>query len=618
MIPEQTVGDFKNEIKTQHLLGNYNSDNSYVLTLWKGGQLKYTYTKDDEPLNAWVTIDKDSIFKLLAPAEANRVEENDNNKGNCLHAYYMLRVPMAVSPAWLITVAGKGHKSTLLIQEDILLLSRNTRRILAKFGSINDMKLLDGHEPWYVHNHFSLDNSEERIDFTNLEVAVCFAQASLDVHVEIFNRNTKEVDNSERAHKIACRIKDQLKLHPHITPELQFDVFVDKMQGYQKILDDQESFQPLGTLVADFTFGDGSRRAEMYRAERIHKKVLNNSDKSANHQLQVYLAKSQSMAFWFIGQLAYMNDELINSQGQPSFHYFLYEVKEQSPRYTFLGYASLYVPEKYFNSARIGHLMLSPPYTHSGIGSKFLDAIYGDLLKDDKVEYITIEKPAERLKLVRNFTDCRNLLKMPEFSRSEILDTDVITEDMKAAAKKIKLEKNQYEKAFQIIRLYYLSGDQENFPGNLSDKDRNLWNRHGWVVKRLQKFVGMPHWSPIREPPPMVFEEDQEWSLPDELPECYVRRTLYEDMKPRAENEPTQRDQVVPIELRMCSRQLTRHIAHYFSKLGRLHVRKQKTDQITESIKTKVEAKIPETRKRYTLRSMTPSPYVFTRGLNNN
>ncbi|KAI1705915.1 hypothetical protein DdX_13356 [Ditylenchus destructor] len=90
MIPEQTVGEFKNEIKTQHLLGNYNSDNSYVLTLWKGGQLKYTYTKDDEPLNAWVTIDKDSIFKLLAPAEVNRVEENYNNKGNCLHAYYMV------------------------------------------------------------------------------------------------------------------------------------------------------------------------------------------------------------------------------------------------------------------------------------------------------------------------------------------------------------------------------------------------------------------------------------------------------------------------------------------------------------------------------------------------
>ncbi|KAI1708158.1 papain family cysteine protease domain-containing protein [Ditylenchus destructor] len=363
--------------------------------------------------------------------------------------------------------------------------------------------------------------------------------------------------------------------------------------------------------------GDGSRRAEMYRAERIHKKVLNTSDKSANHQLQVYLAKSQSMAFWFIGQLAYMNDELINSQGQPSFHYFLYEVKEQSPRYTFLGYASLYVPEKYFNSARIGHLMLSPPYTHSGIGSKFLDAIYGDLLKDDKVEYITIEKPAEQLKLVRNFTDCRNLLKMPEFSRSEVLDTDVITQDMKAAAMKIKLEKNQYEKAFQIIRLYYLSGDQENFHGNLSDKDRSMWKRHSWVVKRLQKFVGMPHWSPIREPPPMVFEEDQDWSLPDELPECYVRRTLYEDMKPRAENEPTQGDQVVPIELRMCSRQLTPHIAHFFSKLRRLHVRKQKIDQITESIQKKVEAKIPATRRRYPLRSMTPSPYVFTRGLNN-
>ncbi|KAI1699036.1 histone acetyltransferase type B catalytic subunit [Ditylenchus destructor] len=463
-------------------------------------------------------------------------------------------------------------------------------------GSINDMKLLDGHEPWFVHNHFSLDNSEERIDFTNLEVAVCFAQASLDAHVEIFNRKTKEVDTSERAHEIARRIKDQLKLHPNISPELQFGVFADKKQGYQKILDDQERFQPLGTLVADFTFGDGSRRAEMYRAERIHKKVLNSSDKHANHLLQVYLAKTQSMAFWFISQLAYMNDELINSQGQASFHYFLYEVEEHSPRYTYLGYASLYVPEKYFNSARIGHLMLSPPYTHSGIGSKFLDAIYGDLLKDDKVQYITIEKPAERLKLVRNFTDSRNLLKMPEFSRSEVLDTDVITEDMKAAAMKIKLERNQYEKAFQIIRLYYLSGDQENFPGNLSEKDGILWKRHGWVE----------------------FEEDRNWSLPDELPACYVRSTLYEDMRPRADNETTHGDQTIPIELRMCSRQLTRHIAHYFSKLERLYVRTRKIDQITESIQKKVEEKIPETRKRYTLRSMTPSPYVFTRVLNNN
>ncbi|KAI1699155.1 hypothetical protein DdX_17488 [Ditylenchus destructor] len=154
MIPEQSVGDFKNEIKTQHLLGNYNSDNSYVLTLWKDGQLKYTYTKDEEPLNARVTIDRDSIFKLLAPAEADRVEENDNNNANCLHSYYMVanangRVTGMISHCatnMSVREVTNGIKSDVIGSVDF---SKHTLRRIDKNLDVietyfSDSELLDG------------------------------------------------------------------------------------------------------------------------------------------------------------------------------------------------------------------------------------------------------------------------------------------------------------------------------------------------------------------------------------------------------------------------------------------------------------------------------------------
>ncbi|KAI1706791.1 c2H2-type zinc-finger domain-containing protein [Ditylenchus destructor] len=377
--------------------------------------------------------------------------------------------------------------------------------------SVNEMKTLSGSEPWFVHNHFELSRPEDNIDFSGLEVAVCYASASLFLHVAILNKDSKEAVSSPIAQQICQRIKSQLKSHPSITDrsleQLQF--FVERRKGFQSLLEGQTDFQPLGEMVAEFTFDNDKRSAQMYKAERTSRKTMRESDKMTNEKLRTYLARAQSMAFWFIKELNYTDEYERNSDGRGFFHYFVYELKSHGCPFKFLGYATLFRPDNSGDSARISHFMLAPQYTHNGLGSEVLNAIYGDLLKDDSIKQIKIEKPAKQFKFVRDFTDCGNLLKMSEFSGTKVMATNTITEDMTEAAKKLKLEMSQYKRAFEIIRLFFY-GEERNVPKNLLSKySENEWS-HCWrVVERLKKYVRTPPSSPEKQLPKPVQEEAQ-------------------------------------------------------------------------------------------------------------
>lgn len=73
------------------------------------------------------------------------------------------------------------------------------------------------------------------------------------------------------------------------------------------------------------------------------------------------------------------------------FRFEIMENDDGSRRYRFAGYATLY--RFYYHPdmdrVRVAHVLLNPAYRHSGVGVKFLNAMYTDLCSKDEVYDIT-------------------------------------------------------------------------------------------------------------------------------------------------------------------------------------------------------------------------------------
>ena len=137
---------------------------------------------------------------------------------------------------------------------------------------------------------------------------------------------------------------------------------------------------------------------------------------------------------------------------------------------------------------------------------------YRNYMGDDKVIDITVEDPSDNFVRLRDFVDTKNCLKLPAYSKSEVLKG--FSEDITlAAAKDLKICKKQarcvvlkivlvqdpfykylnFRRIYEIIRLHYTSlADQEQYRSYKMDVKRRLnipYRKEQSQLSKLQKLL---------------------------------------------------------------------------------------------------------------------------------
>uniref|UniRef100_A0A915BXX6 Histone acetyltransferase type B catalytic subunit n=2 Tax=Parascaris univalens TaxID=6257 RepID=A0A915BXX6_PARUN len=294
-----------------------------------------------------------------------------------------------------------------------------------------EMSSAKGYHPEFVHQHFG--DKETIFGYKNLEITLYYTDASMYIYPEIkYDKEISSVSKELKADDIIKLLKDQL-------PSSQIDMMVSTMDNFRRLLKEQDSFKPFGELLSKFDH-DGREMRVM--------KVTEGSP-----QFDAYLSRVQTIALWYIDAAQYTDND------DPRWiHYLVYEATKRTDgegvRYALAGYASVVnfycYPEML--RPRIAHILLLPQYRRAGNGAKFLQAIYNDLVPCRNVKDITAEDPGESFIHLRDFVDCCNCIKLPEFSFAN-LSKGFTTEVKDAALTKLKINPRQARRVYEILRL---------------------------------------------------------------------------------------------------------------------------------------------------------------------
>ncbi|XGW18878.1 hypothetical protein V3C99_003014 [Haemonchus contortus] len=291
---------------------------------------------------------------------------------------------------------------------------------------------LESFAPEFAHQHFG--EKETIYGYDDLRIYLDYTDASMFLYPEIsFSTTVSAVEKDMKEDDILAKIKDQL-------PSDQMNMMVETSDAFRVLLSKQKNFKPFGELISKLNVED--------KCFELHKVSESSPDFDA------YLARVQSLALCYIDAAQYTDNS------DPLwFHYFLFESRphdsgDGSRAYSLAGYASLYrfyaYPDKV--RPRIAQIMLLPPYRKSGLGAKLLNAIYKDLGSMKEVLDVTAEDPADNFVLLRDYVDCVNCSKLPEFAPDKLRKG--FTEDMRIAAlNKLKITKRQSRRVYEILRL---------------------------------------------------------------------------------------------------------------------------------------------------------------------
>ncbi|KHJ86289.1 hypothetical protein OESDEN_13965 [Oesophagostomum dentatum] len=273
--------------------------------------------------------------------------------------------------------------------------------------SLNDV---EGFHPEFAHQHFG--DNETIYGYDDLSVNLYYSDVTMFLYPQVsFSTAVSSVEKDMKEDDIITKLKDQL-------PSDQMNMMVETKEQFQVLLAKQKNFKPFGELITKFTAKEKS--FELF-------KITESSPEFDN-----YLARVQSLALWYIDAAQYTDNT------DPLWmHYFLYESKaneagDGSRAYSLAGYASLYrfyaYPEKI--RPRIAQILLLPEFRKCGIA----------------------EDPADNFVFLRDYVDCVNCSKLPEFS-PEKLKGGYTPEMRDAAQSKLKINKRQSRRVYEILRL---------------------------------------------------------------------------------------------------------------------------------------------------------------------
>ncbi|RCN47765.1 hypothetical protein ANCCAN_06102, partial [Ancylostoma caninum] len=300
---------------------------------------------------------------------------------------------------------------------------------VSDLDSLNDS---EGFHPEFAHQHFG--DNETIYGFDDLAVNLFYSDASLFLYPELaYSTAVSSVEKDMKEDDIIKKLKNQL-------PSDQMNMMVDTKEQFQVLLAKQKNFKPFGELITKFTAKE--KCFELY-------KITESSPDFDN-----FLGRVQSLALWYIDAAQYTDNT------DPLWmHYFLFESKandagDGSRAYSFAGYASLYrfyaYPERI--RPRVAQIMLLPQFRKCGIGAKLLNAVYKDLCSMKEVLDVTAEDPADNFVFLRDYVDCINCSKLPEFA-PEKLRGGFTPEMRDAAQNKLKINKRQSRRVYEILRL---------------------------------------------------------------------------------------------------------------------------------------------------------------------
>lgn len=334
-------------------------------------------------------------------------------------------------------------------------------------SSCDAIPTLRGYAPEFAHQHFG--DSEKIFGYKNLSVSVLYTDVTLFLTTQIKFDEKIGPDSKLQCDDIEEKIKDAL-------PSTQLDAYLS-YEGFQQKIIEQKKFYPFGTLISKFKINsdqDNYRQFELYKFDK-NETILRLEEGIK------YLERAQSIAYWYIDAIQYTDE-----QDPRFFNYFLFESitsPEHVVQYKFAGYANLYRFYHYpdMDRIRIAQFLLVPSFRGIGLGHRFMQSIYSDLYTIETVFDITAEAPADLFIFMRDYTDCLNCLKLPEFSRDLVIKG--FTKEMWNAARvKYKLNKAQACRVYEILRLFYTN---MNIPS-----EREVYKSE--LIKRLKKGIMDP------------------------------------------------------------------------------------------------------------------------------
>merc|ERR1712110_31607 len=244
--------------------------------------------------------------------------------------------------------------------------------------------------------------------------------------------------------------------------------------------DKETKFRPMGELVNTIT-NEGTQY-EVYKCEE------------STPRFRDYHERLQAWVMFYIDAASFIDID------DDSWRMFLMFEKTGGPgseRYAVVGYITVYQYYAYGRETnrtrpRISQMLVLPPYQRRGLGSQLLETVYRNYTGDDKVIDITVEDPSDNFVRLRDFVDTKNCLKLPAYSKSEVLKG--FSEDItSAAAKDLKICKKQARRIYEIIRLHYTSlADQEQYRSYKMDVKRRLnipYRKEQSQLSKLQKLL---------------------------------------------------------------------------------------------------------------------------------
>ncbi|VDM59258.1 unnamed protein product, partial [Angiostrongylus costaricensis] len=289
-----------------------------------------------------------------------------------------------------------------------------------------------GYHPEFAHQFFG--DKETIYGYENFRLILHYTDATMFLYPEFsFSAAVSSVEKDMKEDDIMGKLKSQL-------PCDQMNMMVESREEFKILLLKQKKFKPFGELVIKFTKND--KCFELYKVS------------GCSTEFNAFLERVQSLALWYIDAAQYTDNY------DPRWlHYLLFESRghesgDGSRAYSFAGYASLYRFYAYPDRIRprIAQIMLLPQYRKNGIGAKLLDAICKDLCSMTEVLDITAEDPADNFIYLRDYVDCLNCSKLPEFS-PEKLKGGFSMEMRKTALEKLRITKRQCRRVYEILRL---------------------------------------------------------------------------------------------------------------------------------------------------------------------
>merc|ERR1712110_872418 len=268
----------------------------------------------------------------------------------------------------------------------------------------------------------------------------------------------------------------------HLVKLLAPGSFTDSKETFLSQLnsDQEQNFRPMGELVD--TISMGGKTYEVFRCLE------------STPRFRDYHERLQAWIMFYIDAASFID---IDDDNWRIFLMFEKTGGPGSERYAVVGYITVYQYYAYGRETnrtrpRISQMLVLPPYQRRGLGSQLLETVYRNYTGDDKVIDITVEDPSDNFVRLRDFVDTKNCLKLPAYSKSEVLKG--FSEDItSAAAKDLKICKKQARRIYEIIRLHYTSlADQEQYRSYKMDVKRRLnipYRKEQSQLSKLQKLL---------------------------------------------------------------------------------------------------------------------------------